>query len=402
MGVDRNGMSHKPKGLPARVAGTYDTGRQAAGDSDLIDARTIAANLLTDPDIHDIGSLSDLTGRMRAARPGDSDDRPLAHAWIMFDPTTENGGDEERAAIIMRGLTRPLHLDDPDGTLRRLLCLRIRHTALDLLREIRRLGLKEYDTIDPDTADDPYGNMSNDPDAIARERERQREEDRRLMERDRQARAKAKATRERHTHDEYGSMADDYDRFTREYADYWQALGQGAGLTGDAPLAGRMAMARIALRMHDRYDPRRAAAYRRTPRVQTTGEATPRRTQTHRRIPAHPRNRHRRRPVPAAHAHARPATRHVDGTRTQNAPPHLRVRPGRPGVGPPLPDRTPRRRRRMRHPPQHRPPAAKPIRRQPDRGPPRPQGRGTIGRRNPHRRQSAEHAFPSYARPKDV
>lgn len=265
MGVDRNGMSHKPKGLPARVAGTYDTGRQAAGDDDLIDTRTIAANLLTDPDIHDIGSLSDLTGRMRATRPGDSDDRPLAHAWITFDPTTENGGDEERAAIIMRGIRRPLHLDDPDGTLRRLLCLRIRHTALDPLREIRRLGLKEYDTIDPDTADDPYGNMSNDPDAIARERERQREEDRRLMERDRQARAKAKATRERHTHDEYGSMADDYDRFTREYADYWQALGQGAGLTGDAPQAGRMAMARIALRMHDRYDPRRAAAYRRTP-----------------------------------------------------------------------------------------------------------------------------------------
>ena len=191
MSVDRNGMSHKPKGLPARVAGTYDTGRQAAGDDDLIDTRTIAANLLTDPDIHDIGSLTDLTGRMRAARPGDSDDRPLAHAWITFDPTTENGGDEERAAIIMRGIRRPLHLDDPDGTLRRLLCLRIRHTALDPLREIRRLGLKEYDTIDPDTADDPYGNMSNDPDAIARERERQREEDRRLMERDRQARANA-------------------------------------------------------------------------------------------------------------------------------------------------------------------------------------------------------------------
>ena len=241
MSVDRNGMSHKPKGLPARVAGTYDTGRQAAGDDDLIDARTIAANLLTDPDIHDIGSLS------------------------MFDPTTENGGDEERAAIILQGMLRPLHLDDPDGTLRRLLCLRIRHTALDPLREIRRLGLKEYDTIDPDTADDPYGNMSNDPDAIARERERRREEGRRLMERDRRARAKAKATRERHTHDEYGSMVDDYDRFTRDHPDYWNALGQGAGLTGDAPLAGRMAMARIALRMHDRYDPRRAAAYRRTP-----------------------------------------------------------------------------------------------------------------------------------------
>lgn len=265
MSVDRNGMSHKPKGLPARVAGTYDTGRQAAGDDDLIDTRTIGISLLTDPDIHDIGSLSDLTGRMQPLQPGETDDRPLAWAWIAYDPFTENGGDEERATIIMRGLTRPLHLDDPDGTMKRLLCLRIHHTALNPSREIRRLGLNEYDTIKPNTIDDPYGDMSNDPETIRREREQQREENRRQLERDRQAREKAKATRSRHLHDEYGSMADDYDRFIREHADYWQALGQGAGLTGDAPQASRMAMARIALRMHDRYDPRRAAAYRRTP-----------------------------------------------------------------------------------------------------------------------------------------
>lgn len=264
MSVDRNGMSHKPKGLPAHVAGTYDTSRTTAGDDDLIDTRTIGMSLLTDPDIHDIGSLTDLTGRMQPARPDETDDRPLAWAWIAYDPFTENGGDEERATIIMRGLTRPLHLNDPDGTLKRLLCLRIHHTALNPLREINRLGLNEYDTIKPNTIDDPYGDMSNDPETIRREQEQQRDENRRRLERDRQAREKAKATRSRHLHDEYGSMADDHDRFTREHADYWHALGQGAGLTGDAPQASRMAMSRIATLLYGRYDPRKAADYRRT------------------------------------------------------------------------------------------------------------------------------------------
>lgn len=35
MSVDRNGRSHKPKGLPKGVAGTYDRGMRAGGDDDL-------------------------------------------------------------------------------------------------------------------------------------------------------------------------------------------------------------------------------------------------------------------------------------------------------------------------------------------------------------------------------
>lgn len=267
MSVDRNGMSHKPKGLPRHVAGTYEGLAAATGDDDLIDMRAIGRSLLTDPDIHDVGSLTDLTGRMRPARDGE-DDRPLVWAWIAFDPTTEDGGDEERASIILHGMHHPLRLHDPDGAIRRALCLRIRHTALEPDRQIRRLHLEEYDTIRPDSTDDPYADpyLTPTPDELELERRARAEREQRLEE----AKRKAAGTRDRHRREQDPEGTAAYESLQTEDPGYWDALGQGAGLTSDAPWASRLAMARMAVAVRKRhgmlaFDPRAAVAYRRTP-----------------------------------------------------------------------------------------------------------------------------------------
>lgn len=212
-----------------------------------INRRRLTRELYADPDVNDIADANRILDNIKPSTDG-HDDTNLIVAWVEFDPNSDDC--EERASIIERSINRPVALDDPDGHLRRELCHRIRRTAFDPDREIRELHLTDYDTdretsgprpTDHDTADTRSRNNAD-------------------------AARKAAHTRKTNRERAYGAQADSYNRLLDSDPDYWNMLGQGAGLTGDAPWASRYAMADIAARMRDNgYDPRTGDEYRKTP-----------------------------------------------------------------------------------------------------------------------------------------
>ena len=131
MVMDRNGMSHKAAGMVG--GGRFERKTGARSDDDL----TVD---LSDATIDEYGDLVEI---MRPARPGESDDRPLAYAWRLYDPFEEDS--EFAIQQSLKPFTRwleakgPLHLDSPQA--REMLVKRIRQTALQPHREYRKYGL---------------------------------------------------------------------------------------------------------------------------------------------------------------------------------------------------------------------------------------------------------------------
>lgn len=131
MVTDRNGMSHKAAGTVG--GGRFERKTGAGADDDL----TVD---LSDATIDEYGDLVDV---MRPARPGESDDRPLAYAWRLYDPFEEDSefAIQQNLQPFARWLEAkgPLHLDSPQA--REMLVKRIRQTALQPNREYRKYGL---------------------------------------------------------------------------------------------------------------------------------------------------------------------------------------------------------------------------------------------------------------------
>lgn len=90
-------------------------------------------------------SSVDLEDMVRAAEPGESDDRELVRAWITYDPYWEGGSSEMdiHADEVMRGYRNPVHLVDADGEARVALVRRIERFAVNPGYEISRLGLSD-------------------------------------------------------------------------------------------------------------------------------------------------------------------------------------------------------------------------------------------------------------------
>ena len=131
MVMDRHGMSHKAAGTVG--GGRFERKTGAGSDDDL----TVD---LSDATIDEYGDLVDV---MRPARPGESDDRPLAYAWRLYDPFEEDSefAIQQSLKPFERWLEAkgPLHLDSPQA--REMLIKRIRQTALQPNREYRKYGL---------------------------------------------------------------------------------------------------------------------------------------------------------------------------------------------------------------------------------------------------------------------
>lgn len=131
MVVDRNGMSHKAAGTVG--GGRFERKTGAGSDDDL----TVDLSDAT------IDEYDDLVDVMRPARPGESDDRPLAYAWRLYDPFEEDSefAIQQNLKPFARWLEAkgPLHLDSPQA--REMLVKRIRQTALQPNREYRKYGL---------------------------------------------------------------------------------------------------------------------------------------------------------------------------------------------------------------------------------------------------------------------
>lgn len=122
----------QPRGIPTGGEFASETGRMDAGD---LEETSLASSPF----------VGDIMERMRPASPGESDDRELAVAWRRFDPDWEDGDYESSrdASAFGRTLSRPLHLDDPDGMARRALAVRIEACALHPASELERYGLDE-------------------------------------------------------------------------------------------------------------------------------------------------------------------------------------------------------------------------------------------------------------------
>lgn len=124
-------MSHKAAGTIG--GGRFERKTGAESDDDL----TVD---LSDATIDEYGDLVDV---MRPARPGESDDRPLAYAWRLYDPFEEDSefAIQQSLQPFERWLEAkgPLHLDSPQA--REMLVKRIRQTALQPNREYRKYGL---------------------------------------------------------------------------------------------------------------------------------------------------------------------------------------------------------------------------------------------------------------------
>lgn len=131
MVMDRNGMSHKAAGMVG--GGRFERKTGARSDDDL----TVD---LSDATIDEYGDLVEI---MRPARPGESDDRPLAYAWRLYDPFEEDSefAIQQNLKPFARWLEAkgPLHLDSPQA--REMLVKRIRQTALQPYREYKKYGL---------------------------------------------------------------------------------------------------------------------------------------------------------------------------------------------------------------------------------------------------------------------
>lgn len=124
-------MSHNAAGTVG--GGRFERKTGAGADDDL----TVD---LSDATIDEYGDLVDV---MRPARPGESDDRPLAYAWRLYDPFEEDSEFDIQQSLkpFERWLEAkgPLHLDSPQA--RETLVKRIRQTALQPNREYRKYGL---------------------------------------------------------------------------------------------------------------------------------------------------------------------------------------------------------------------------------------------------------------------
>ena len=148
MTVDRNNRSHRPKGLPQGVAGTFDTaGPQAAGGRRLDDAMDDAMNaIMMDPDVaayagYAATRLNLLVGRQ--AMPGEEDDMPLIVANLRYDPQMPDGSHADYVINHIQAAYDGIPVKAPDRTqLEQETRQHILETALDPNRELRKLGLE--------------------------------------------------------------------------------------------------------------------------------------------------------------------------------------------------------------------------------------------------------------------
>ena len=157
MTVDRNNRSHRPKGLPQGVAGTFDTiGPQAAGDDivppsaggrRLDDAMDDAMNaIMMDPDVaayagYAATRLNLLVGRQ--AMPDEEDDMPLIVANLRYDPRMPDGSHADYVVNHIQAAYDGIPVKSYDrARLEQETRQHIIETALDPNRELRNLGLE--------------------------------------------------------------------------------------------------------------------------------------------------------------------------------------------------------------------------------------------------------------------
>ena len=143
MVIDNRGMSHKPKGLPRRVAGTYEGLAAATGDADLDtggdEYRPYDTSGL---DPRSAVALAPLDGRVRPARGGEHDDRDIITAFLHSPDNPVHGSNGDLQARMLReSMTMPLHIIDPDRSLHREAAARIRSGTLTPMRLLEDLGL---------------------------------------------------------------------------------------------------------------------------------------------------------------------------------------------------------------------------------------------------------------------
>lgn len=157
MTADRNNRSHRPKGLPQGVAGTFDTTAATTGIDDvappsaggrrLDDAMADAMNaIMMDPDVaayagHAATRLDLLVGRQ--AMPGETDDMPLIIENLRYDPQAPGGSHADYIADHIEAAYDGIPVKAPDRTqLEQETRQHILETALDPNRELRKLGLE--------------------------------------------------------------------------------------------------------------------------------------------------------------------------------------------------------------------------------------------------------------------
>lgn len=157
MTVDRNDRSHRPKGLPQGVAGTFDTaGTQAAGDDivppsaggrRLDDAMNDAMNaIMMDPDVaayagYAATRLNLLVGRQ--AMPDEEDDMPLIVENLRYDPQMPDGSHADYVINHIQAAYDGIPVKSYNrARLEQETRQHIIETALDPNRELRNLGLE--------------------------------------------------------------------------------------------------------------------------------------------------------------------------------------------------------------------------------------------------------------------
>lgn len=156
MTVDRNNRSHRPKGLPKGVAGTFDKTADHGRPADIVppsaggrrrdDAMNDAwTRIMMDPDVaayagYAAARLSLLVGRQ--AMPGEEDDMPLIVANLRYDPAMPGGSHADyiadHVAAAFRGT--PVRATD-HARLEQETREHILATALEPDRELRAFGL---------------------------------------------------------------------------------------------------------------------------------------------------------------------------------------------------------------------------------------------------------------------
>lgn len=157
MTVDRNNRSHRPKGLPKGVAGTFDETAAMGGTGDDV-APPMAASrpenmiwdagqrILTDPDVMEYAQYA--TVRLdamiaRTAGPGETDDMSLIIKNLRYDPQLPDGS---RADYLAGHVAEAFHGTRVRARDREALETETRAhilaTALDPDRELRKLGLE--------------------------------------------------------------------------------------------------------------------------------------------------------------------------------------------------------------------------------------------------------------------
>ena len=157
MTVDRNNRSHRPKGLPQGVAGTFDTTAATAGIDDvappsaggrrLDDAMDDAMNaIMMDPDVaayagYAATRLNLLVGRQ--AMPGEEDDMPLIVENLRYDPQMPDGSHADYVINHIQAAYDGIPVKSYNrAQLEQETRQHIIETALDPNRELRNLGLE--------------------------------------------------------------------------------------------------------------------------------------------------------------------------------------------------------------------------------------------------------------------